>query len=165
MLAFGESGTTENSRNRLMRWRRGEMSGHDLARAPGLSDQKDYRLGEKPMPVRPNSSAQPLFGSKRSCDGLGLSYYADSPCAAPPTKKVRMSEIEIQTAETSETLEKRGRDWQELCAKLEDYKKKAKKRDEWKRKYDELLIILKEEKIRHLKEVYNARVSKMSPYS
>ena len=74
-----------------------------------------------------------------------------------------MSEIEIQTAETSETLEKRGRDWQELCAKLDDYKKKAKNCDEWKRKYDELLITLKEEKIRHLKEVYNARASKLSP--
>ena len=35
MLIFGESGTAERSRNRLMRWRRGEMSGHDLAREPG----------------------------------------------------------------------------------------------------------------------------------
>ena len=26
MLAFGESGTAERGRNRLMRWRRGEMS-------------------------------------------------------------------------------------------------------------------------------------------
>ena len=32
MLAFGESGTTKGARNLLMRWRRGEMSGHDLAR-------------------------------------------------------------------------------------------------------------------------------------
>ena len=28
MLAFGDSGTAERGRNRLMRWRRGEMSGH-----------------------------------------------------------------------------------------------------------------------------------------
>ena len=34
MLAFGESGTAKRGRNRLMRWRRGEMSGHDLAREP-----------------------------------------------------------------------------------------------------------------------------------
>ena len=38
MLAFGESGTAERGRNRLMRWRRGEMSGHDLAREPGLGE-------------------------------------------------------------------------------------------------------------------------------
>ena len=43
-----------------------------------------------------------------------------------------MSEIEIQTSETSKILEKRYRGWQELCAKLEKYKKKAKVR-EWKR--------------------------------
>ena len=34
MLAFSESGTAERGRNRLMRWRRGEMSGHDMAREP-----------------------------------------------------------------------------------------------------------------------------------
>ena len=31
--------------------------------------KRDYRLGEMPMPVHPSSSAQPLFGSKRSRDG------------------------------------------------------------------------------------------------
>ena len=51
MLAFGESGTAERGRNRLMRWRRGEMSGHDLAREPGLGEQRDHRLGEMPLPV------------------------------------------------------------------------------------------------------------------
>ena len=64
MLAFGESGTAQRSRNRLMRLRRGEMSGHDLVREPGLGEQRDYRLGEMPMPIRLSSSAQPLFGSK-----------------------------------------------------------------------------------------------------
>ena len=43
MLAFGESGTAERGRNRLMRWRRGEMSGHDLAREPGLGEQSNRR--------------------------------------------------------------------------------------------------------------------------
>ena len=47
MLAFGESGTAERGRNRLMRWRRGEMSGHDLAREPGLGEQRDHRLGSR----------------------------------------------------------------------------------------------------------------------
>ena len=57
MLAFGESGTAERGRNRLMRWRRGEISGHDLAREPGLGEQRDHRLGEMLLPVQP---AQPL---------------------------------------------------------------------------------------------------------
>ena len=74
-----------------------------------------------------------------------------------------MNEIEIQTAETNETLEKRDKDWEELCANFEEYKEKAKDRDEWKRKYDELQIAFKEEEIKHLKELYNARVSKLSP--
>ena len=46
MLASGEFGTAESGRNRLMRWRRGEMSGHHLAREPGLGEQRDHRLGE-----------------------------------------------------------------------------------------------------------------------
>ena len=58
MLALGESGIAERDRNRLMRWRREETSGHDLAREPGLGEQRDYRLGEMPLPVRP---AQPFM--------------------------------------------------------------------------------------------------------
>ena len=61
-----------------------------------------------PMPVRPSSSAQPLFGSKRLRDGPAPSHSVDSPSSAPPLQKVRMNEIERQRAETSETVEKRG---------------------------------------------------------
>ena len=117
MLAFGESGTAERGRNRLMRWRRGEMSGHDLAREPGLGEQRDHRLGEMPLPVQP---AQPFIGAKRQRDGPGPSHSVDSPTAAPPLKKVRVSEIEIQTSETIETLEKKEKDQSELCAKLQE---------------------------------------------
>ena len=45
MLAFGASGTGERGCKRLMRWRLGQLSGHDLARKPGLGEQSDYRLG------------------------------------------------------------------------------------------------------------------------
>ena len=97
------------------------MSGYDLAREPVLGEKTDYRLGEMPMPIRPSSLAQPLFGLKRD------------------------------------------KNWEELCAKFDENKKKAKDRDEWKRKCDDLQIALKEEEIKHLKELYNARVSKLSP--
>ena len=41
-LAYGMSSkTTERGRNCLMRWRRGENSGHDLAREPGLGEQRE----------------------------------------------------------------------------------------------------------------------------
>ena len=103
-----KSGTTERGRNRLMRWRRREMSEHDLALVPGLGEQRVCRLGEMLKPVRPSYSAQPLFGSKRSRDEPAPLHSVDSPTAAPPPKKVRMNDIEIQTAETSETLEKKG---------------------------------------------------------
>ena len=61
-----ESGTAKRVRKRLMRRLRGEMSGHDLAREPGLSKQRDYRLKEISLAVRPNSFAQPLLGARRS---------------------------------------------------------------------------------------------------
>ena len=144
MLAFGESGTAERGRNRLMRWRRGEMSGHDLAREPGLGEQRDHRLGE--MPLYSRSSEQ-----------------RDSPTAAPPLKRVRMNEIEIQTSETIETLEKKEKDQSDLCAKLQEYRALARERDEWKKKFEDLQIAFKEEEIKHLKELYMARVSQVSP--
>ena len=160
MLAFGESGTAERGRNRLMRWRRGEMSGHDLAREPGLGEQRDHRLGEMPLPVQP---AQPLIGAKRPRDGPGPSHSVDSPTAAPPSKKVKVSEIEIQTSETIETPEKKEKDQSELCAKLQEYRAIARERDEWKKKYEDLQVAYKEDEIKHLKELYMAKVSQVSP--
>ena len=115
MLAFGESGTAERVRNRLMRWRRGEISGHDLAREPRLGEQRDHWLGEMPLPVQ---LVQLLIGAKGLRDGPGPSHSVDSPTAAPPLKGVRMNEIEIQTSVTIETLGKKDKDNCELCAKL-----------------------------------------------
>ena len=146
MLAFGESGTAERGRNRLMRWRRGEMSGHHLAREPGLGDPP----------------AQPLIGAKRPRDGPGPSHSVDSPTAAPPPKRVRVSEIEIQTSETIETLEKTERDQSELCAKLQEYRAIAREKGEWKKKYEDLQVAYKEDEIKHLKELYMAKVSQVS---
>ena len=68
------------------------MCGHDLARGPGLGEQRDHRLGEMPLHVQ---LEQPLIGAKRLRDGPGPSYSADSPTAAPPLKRVRMNEIDI----------------------------------------------------------------------
>ena len=76
------------------------MSDHDFAREPGLGEQKDCKLGEMPLPVCPNSYAQFLLGAKRSCS-------TDFPTAAPPTKKINVNEMEIQTSETIETLGRR----------------------------------------------------------
>ena len=97
MLAFAESGTTERSRNRLMRWRRGEMSGHNLAREPGLGEQRDHRLGEMPRPVHDSSSLRikkilRRAGSIAFCGLTNCSF--------------TVKEIEKQTAETSKTLKK-----------------------------------------------------------
>ena len=161
VLACGESGTAERGRNRLMRWQRGEISRHNLAREPGLGEQKDHRLVEMHLPVRPVHS---LIVAKQLRDGPGPSHSADSPTAAPPLKRVKMSEMEIQTSETIKTLEKKKKDQRELYAKLEEYKAIAQERDEWKKKYEDMRIALKEEEeIRHLKELYMARVSQVSP--
>ena len=135
------------------------MSGHDLAREPGLGEQRDHRLGELLLPIQP---AQPLIGAKRQRDGPGPSHSVDSPTAAPPSKRVRVSEIEIQTSETIETLEKKERDQSELCAKLQEYRAIARERDEWKKKYKDLQVAYKEDEKKHLKELYMAKVSQVS---
>ena len=41
---------------------------------------------------------------------------------------MRVSEIEIQTSETIETLEKKEKDQSELCAKLQEYRAIARER-------------------------------------
>ena len=143
ILAYGESGTAERGRNIQMRWRRWEMSGHELA------------LGEMPLPVRP---MQPLIGTKRARDAPGPSHSTNSPTTAPPPKKVRMGEMQIQTTETIETLDKK-----KLRAKLEEYKAMARERDERKKKFDELQVTSKEEEIKHLKELCLAKLGQISP--
>ena len=90
-----------------------------MAREPGLGEQRDHRLGEMIIPVQP---VQPLTGAKRLRDGPGLSHSADSPTAAPPLNRVKLSELEIQTSETIETLEKKEKEQRELYAKLEEYR-------------------------------------------
>ena len=120
-----------------------------MAREPGLGEQSDHRLGELPLPVQP---AQRLIGAKRLRDGPGPSNSVDSPIAAPPLKRVKVSEIEIQTSETIETLEKKEKDQNELCAKLQKYRAISRERDEWKKKFEDLQIAYKEEEMKHLKD-------------
>ena len=64
--------------------------------------------------------------------------------------------------ETIETLEKKERHQSELCAKLQEYRAIARERDEWKKKYEDLQVAYKEDEIKHLKELYMAKVSQVS---
>ena len=75
---------------------------------------------------------------------------------------MRVNEIEIQTSETIETLEKKERDKSELCAKLQEYRAIAREREKWKKKYEDLQVAYKEDEIKHLKELYMAKVSQVS---
>ena len=106
---------------------------------------------------------QTLIGAKRLSDGPGPSHSADSSTAAPPLKRVRMNEIEIQTSETFETLDKKEKYQRELCATLQVYRAITRERDEWKKKFEDLQMAFKEEEIKHMKELYMARVSQVSP--
>ena len=73
-----------------------------------------------------------------------------------------MNEIEIQTSETIETLEKKEKDQRELCAKLQECRAVARERDERKKKFEEMQKAFKEREMKHLKELYMARVSQVS---
>ena len=64
-----------------------------------------------------------------------------------------MSEIEIQTSEAIETMEKKERDQSELCAKQQEYRAIARERDEWKNEFDNLQVAYTEDEIKHLKEL------------
>ena len=69
-----------------------------------------------------------------------------------------MNEIEIQTSETIETLEKKNKDQSELCAKLREYRAMARERDEWKKKFEDLQMAFKEEEIKKPEGAINGEV-------
>ena len=48
-----------------------------------------------------------------------------------------------------------------MC-KLQEYRAIARERDEWKKKYEDLQVAYKEDEIKHLKELYVAKVSQVS---
>ena len=75
---------------------------------------------------------------------------------------MKVSEIEIQTSETIQTLEKKERDQYELCAKLRSTGQYLEKGTSGRRSLT-CKIAYKEEEIKHLKELYMARVSQVSP--
>ena len=159
MLAFGESQTAERGRNWLMRWRRENVSGDDLTREPRLGEERDHRLGEMPLQVQ---SMQPLIGTKRLRDGPGPSHSTNSPAVASPLERERMSDIDIQTSETIEKLEKKEKDQRELSAKLQERRAVAREKHEWKKKFGDMQIVFKEQEIKHLKELYMAMMSQFS---
>ena len=82
-LAFGESGTAEWSRNRLIGWRHGEMSRHELARE---RCRCSTILNEGfSFPQHSLSSDR-----KKTRDRPAPSLSVNSPSASQPSKKVRM---------------------------------------------------------------------------
>ena len=59
-------------------------------------------------------------------------------------------------------MEKKERDQSELLAKLQDYRAISRERDEWKNKFEDLQVAYKQDEIKHLKELYMAKVSQVS---
>ena len=104
MLVAGDSVTAERGRNRLMSWRRGEMSGHELAREPGIGGQRDHRLCRMP---RSSSTCAAAHRRKRLRDGPGPSFSVDSSTAAPPLKRMRMND---SCSSSEENEDERDRD-------------------------------------------------------
>ena len=58
MAAYGERGVLARPNMRVMRWRKGALSGSDLANEPELGSSRTYQPGEMPMPTKPKRSSR-----------------------------------------------------------------------------------------------------------
>ena len=52
MAAWGEYGVLDRPSLRVIRWRKGVLSGSDLEREPGVGSTRTFQPGEMPLPTR-----------------------------------------------------------------------------------------------------------------
>ena len=99
MAAYVERGVLDRLNMRVMRWRKGALSGSDLANEPGLGSSRTYQPGEMPLPTKPRPGLKRMNYEKNSKAASSSSQLK----AAVPPKRTRVGE-EVQTNETMQYL-------------------------------------------------------------
>ena len=93
MAAYGEIGVLHRPNMRVMRWRKGALSGSDLANEPGLGSSRTYQPGEMPLPTkpRPNKARPGLRRMHQEMNSEAASSSLQLRAAVPP-KRARVEE-------------------------------------------------------------------------
>ena len=80
MAAYGKRGVLDRPNMRVMRWRKGALSGSDLANEPGLGSSSTYQPGEMPMPSKPKPGLTRMHREMNS-EAILVWFTTESSCA------------------------------------------------------------------------------------
>ena len=131
MAAYGKKGVLDRRNMRIMRRRKGALSGSDLVNEPGLGSARTYQPGEMPRPGR--------RGMHQEMNSEAASSSSQLRAAVPP-KRVRVEE-EVQTNETMQDLNGTMEELKKTRKELDQVTKTMliveEDRDMWKRLFED----------------------------
>ena len=97
MAAYGERGVLDRPNMRFMRWRKGALSGSDLANELGLGSSRTYQPGEMPLFSKPKPG---LTRMRREMNSEAASSGSPLRAAVPP-KRAKI----VQGVQTNQTMQ------------------------------------------------------------
>ena len=160
MAAYGERGVLDRPNMRVMRWRKGALSGSDLANEPGLGSSRTYQPGEMPMPSKPKPGLTRMhqeMNSEAASSGSPLR-------AAVPPKRAKV-EQKVQTNQTMQDLDGIKDELERTKRELDEMTKTMliteEDRDMWKRLFEDCNKKQGQE-IERLRQDYKERSEQMA---
>ena len=136
MAAYGERGVLDRPNMRVMRWRKGALSGSDLANEPGLGSSRTYQPGEMLMPSKPKPGLTRMhqeMNSEAASSGSPLR-------AAVPPKRMKEGQ-KVQTNQTMQDLDEMNDELKSTKKELDETTKSIlqmeEDRDMWRKLFED----------------------------
>ena len=134
--AYGERGVLDRPNMIVMRWRKGGLSGIDLANEPGLGSSRTYQPGEMPSPSKPKPG---LTRMHREMNSEAASSASPLRAAVPP-KRAKI-EQGVQTNQTMQDLDGMKDELERTMKELDEVTKTMliteDDRDMWKKLFED----------------------------
>ena len=160
MAAYGERGVLDRPNMRVMRWRKGALSGSDLANEPGLGSSRTYQPGEMPMPSKPKPGLARMhqeMNSEAASSGSPLR-------AAVPPKRAKVGQ-KVQTNQTMQDLDEMNDELKSTKKELDEMTKSMlqmeEDRDMWRKLFEDCNKKQGQE-IERLRQDYKERSKQMA---
>ena len=160
MAAYGERGVLDRPNMRVMRWRKGALSGSDLANEPGLGSPRTYQPGEMPMPSKPKPG---LTRMHREMNSEATSSGSPLRAAVPP-KRAKVGQ-KVQTNQTMQDLDEMNDELKSTKKELDEMTKSMlqmeEDRDMWRKLFEDCNKKQGQE-IERLRQDYKERSEQMA---
>ena len=136
MAAYGERGVLDRPNMRVMRYRKGALSGSYLANEPGLGSSRTYQPGEMPLPSKPKPGLTRMHQETNSEAASSVSPLR----AAVPPKRAKV-EQGVQTNQTMQDLDGMKDELEKTRKELDEMTKimlsTEEDKDMWKRLFED----------------------------